>query len=173
VSFWSDLWVGDPEQIAAALKGEDGDEDALDGACCVLAHVHLPGILPAPTGELAPWSPDRLTAIANEVAGRDSPAAITFAAAHRRHLMGNPDEPEANYAAFEIGPGWVELFAGLDDDTVRRTGERWANEIDEQETKPAATDLPAVPIVELVTQIRDACRVAGDRGAGMVYSWTL
>ncbi|HTE56414.1 MAG TPA: hypothetical protein VK698_36420 [Kofleriaceae bacterium] len=166
VSFWSGLWVGDADRIGRGLDGEDADEVELREADFVLAHVDLPGILPLVRD---PGSPDRLTAIVCDVTGQAGPAALTFAGARLRHLAGDPDEMKATDGAFEMSPAWVALFAGLDDLAVHRIGDRWAAEI----SAASAPVAPASVFIELVTRMRDACRLARDRGAAVVYNFTL
>jgi hypothetical protein len=166
VSLWSGLWVGDAEEIGERL--DDGGEVSLAASARVLAHVDLPGVLPH-SGD--PGSPERLTAIACEVAGQGSRPELAFEAARGRQLAGDdPDEREASGGAFEMGRPWVDLFAGLDDGAVQCVAQRWAGEWADEAGVPVAS---VSEITELVTQVRDACRTARDRGAAVVYSWTL
>lgn len=160
--------MGDAERIGASLDDEDEDEVTLAEADFVLAHVDLPGILPLDAE--TPSSPERLTAIVCEVTGETARSGLTFESARGRHLAGDPDEKEATSGAFEMGPAWVQLFAGLDDVAVQRIGQRWAGEWAGEADVPVAS---VAEIVDLISQIRDACRTARDRGAGVVYSWTL
>jgi hypothetical protein len=168
VSFWSGLWVGDAERIGASLDDQDEDEVTLAESDFVLAHVDLPGILPMDAD--TPSSPERLTAIVCEVTGETARSGLTFERARGRHLAGDADEPEATSGAFEMRPAWVQLFAGLDDVAVQRIGQRWAGEWAAEADVPVAS---VAEIIELVAQIREACRTARERGAGVVYSWTL
>ncbi len=168
VSYWSGLWVGDAERIGAGLDDEDEDEVTLEEADFVLAHVDLPGVLPN-AGD-TPGSPERLTAIACEVTGETARSGLTFAGARGRHLAGDSDEQEASRGAFEMGSAWVQLFAGLDDVAVQRIGHRWAGEWAAEADVPVAS---VTEIIDLVAQIRDACRTARERAAGVVYSWSL
>jgi hypothetical protein len=168
VSYWSGLWVGDAEHIGAALDGEAGDEVALAQADHVLAHVDLPGIVPD-AGD-TPGSPERLTAIACEVTGESARSDLTFAGARGRQLAGDADPREGSRGAFEMAPAWVRLFAGLDDVEVQRIGQRWAGEWAAEADVPVAS---VTDIIDLVVQVRDACRIATERRAAVVYSWML
>jgi len=166
VSFWSGLWVGDADDIGARL--DDEGEESLAASGRVLAHVDLPGVLP---GSGDPGSPERLTAIACEVAGQAARAELAFEAARGRHLAGDdPDEREASGGAFEMSRPWVELFAGLDDGAVACVAQRWAGELADEAGVPVGS---VIGIADLVTQVRDACRTARERSAAVVYSWTL
>jgi len=169
--FCSDLWVGDADQIGCALDGDINRDRiiTLDWGDFVLCRVHLPGLLP---GADDPLSPEWLTEVAHELS-RPAGRKVTFAAARHRHVAGPPDEPAA-YGAFEMNGGWVDFFAGLDDLAVRRIGQRWARDVAAE--VPPNGDLPLqevelVDAVRLVGQMRDACRLARERGAAVVYSW--
>ncbi len=155
MSFWSDIYVGNADNIARAL--EEGD---LPEAESFVAHLNLPGILPSDEEEV-PNSPNLLTMIACDVMRE---ANVSFSDSIAQHLAGDPDQRTATYGVYRMASEWVGLFARLSEAQISAIGEEWAKRVD----APGNGSLSKV-----VKDIVEICRVATQRNAALVYSWTL
>ena len=128
----------------------------------VLARAQLSGVVPDASGDL-PNSPNLLTELAGTIS---NVGAMSFSDSIEEHLAGEADPAEATSGAYRMSAEWVALFAGLTDEQVRATSQRWARECD----PGASNDAQATA---LVTSIRDVCRVARREKVPLIYTWTM
>jgi hypothetical protein len=159
MSFGSDLYAGDADRIAALFEGQAGE--LLDHDTSVKTHLHLPGIL---HGEM-PGSIDTMTAIACEVLSLPD---LTFKE-HAHHVAGADDPTEADYGAYVMGDGWIEVMATIQPQHVRAIAVKWLAEIEADVSEADRIRELAL----LVDGTAKACRVAREHRVQVVYTWRL
>jgi hypothetical protein len=161
---WSELFVGNAEEIGAALRVHE--ETTWSAPPRILACASLPGLKPSlPTSEHP--GPERLTELACEVVRSDEPT--TFWQSVQRNLeLDEPIDPVCG--AYVMDSRWVTLFGRLSDQDLEQLASRWSCELDR-----AGREIPSRTRAAHTTleSIRRTCRLALVAKRDLVYHWTL
>jgi len=167
MSVLMDLYAGDADGIGRAFTRNDFP--ALENPRMVLAHADL---------SLDLWFVDfdSLTQAVSRLAG-GGPAS--FVESLGRSVGGTPDESDASV----VDPHWVELMAGVPDASLPELARAWWTAVRaELASIPAYAEggiprdpdpTPPLGVEEALRAIVAVCRTARERGASVVFTWSL